>query len=399
MLLTKTGKDESFDRRPGTWMDSPVVPSPIDSERELDHSSDFQEGQALPATDIVDIRQTQLRRSTPDPPITPARSIIATPSRGLDAPVDKVVTVEDFLKRAYLGLPAKTRGYGKKPLTKKLEIGCEIEERVERHAIPQERQHGIRNCSRPNARCPSLHDESSDLEKATPGQQTYLNSKRNPRLRSTRLKRKPLHERLYEAAVMTGGNPDDSFIHGGTKEETTRLPLHFIPGVQSQSPQSEKRRPWSLIDPRKTLAIRTASFSRNARAREITNTPLLVNTLDRLPLTSWNVNLKEGLPQTVTNPTKKRRNNEPEESTRSRFNYTPLSFISLNKAEEDYKVMFSCTRCVQIVHIVQHCLLISYATSRSKDKDRRRDAAWSCKTALAFKPIDDTDIASSDRPK
>jgi len=355
MLLTKTGKDQSFDRRPRTWMGSRVVPSPIDSERELDHSTDFQEGQALPATDIADIRQTQLRRSTPDPPITPARSIIATPSRGLDAPVDKVVTVEGFLKRAHRGLPklpSKTRGYDKKPLIKKLEIGCGIDEQVERHAIPQERQHGIRTCSGPNARCPSLHDESSDLEKATPSQQTYLNSKRDPRLRCRRLKRKPLHERLYEAAVMTGGIPDDSFIHGGTKEETTRLPLHFIPGVQSQSPQSEKRRPWSLIDPRKTLAIRTASFSRNARAREFTNTPLLVNTLDRLPLTSWNVNLKEGLPQTVTEPTKKRRNDEPEESTPSRFNYAPLSFISLNKAEEDYKVMFSCTRCVQIAHII-----------------------------------------------
>jgi hypothetical protein len=177
------------------------------------------------------------------------------------------------------------------------------------------------------------HGESSPLK---------IKSKKIPRGRI----QKPLKERLFEAAVLTHGDPDDILVHGptaGPELAPSRRPLRFVPNIQPEPDgnQIDKHRPqaWSFVDPRKSTAIHTASFSSKIRPclqhMNLASTGKSAN-LSVQPPKRWKFtddsfslgNLKANR-QTKISPVKKA------------YKYPPLTFVSLKEAEENYKSIFS----------------------------------------------------------
>lgn len=84
-------------------------------------------------------------------------------------------------------------------------------------------------------------------------------------------KKKLLKERIYEAAVVTYCDPDPIFMHPeikGLADGSVPLPLRFVPGPEPTRPRKAaktKKRNWTLVDPRKSMAIRTRTFSSRIR--------------------------------------------------------------------------------------------------------------------------------------
>jgi len=178
------------------------------------------------------------------------------------------------------------------------------------------------------------HKESSPLESKT---------------RKTRGRiLKSLKERLYEAAVLTHGHPDDILVHGATtvpELAPSRRPLRFIPNTQPELDESQigKRRPrtWSLVDPRKSMAIRTASFSSKIRPclqqRESTSSGKLAN-FSVQPPKRWKFADASLAYSSLSNL---KSNRQPKTPVVKAYEYPPLVFVSLKEAEDYYKSMFS----------------------------------------------------------
>ena len=345
-------------RDPSTLVTIPSPRSSIDFKA-LTACTDFHEDTLTPSSvdnkcateSIYDVSRNQL---LPDYELqrTPKCARQIQPEnpghRNLDS---SMVTVEDFLKRS--NKRGVKRQYGKpKRRTKRLGdnsalfkgetqqeiLGSDAGDTSE--DVMQLRSKKIRRATSYE----SSSDESSpDHEESRPLQ---IKGKKN---RNRMLK--PLKERLYEAAVLTHGNPDDILVHGATTDSelaSSRRPLCFIPSTQPEldDHQVNKSRPrtWTLVDPRKSMAIRSASFSSKTRPclQHIDSTSSgKTSKLFVRPPRRWKFADASLANSSLTNLKSKRQPNKPAVKT---FEYPPLIFVSLKEAEEDYKSMFSYDR-------------------------------------------------------
>ena len=147
---------------------------------------------------------------------------------------------------------------------------------------------------------------------------------------------KPLKERLYEAAILTHGDPDDYYTRPEAAENmaSNRPALLFVPyEPDSRDHAPATTHPKALtVDPRKSMAMQTASLVCRS-LRGYTDSGLLSHTLDRIPLSKWNLTLNDGR-HDKSAPKRK------ESKTTGDIAYPPLSFVSFQEAEKDYKSMF-----------------------------------------------------------
>ena len=159
---------------------------------------------------------------------------------------------------------------------------------------------------------------------------------------------KPLKERLFEAAVLTHGDPDDILVHGptsGSELAPSRRPLRFVPNIQPELDgnqiDKQRQRTWTFVDPRKSTAIRSASFSSKIR-------PCLQNMKVTQAFPGNSANLSDQPPKrwkftdgkfSLGNLKSNRRHKIS--PIKKAYEYPPLTFVSVNEAEEDYKSIFS----------------------------------------------------------
>ena len=260
-----------------------------------------------------------------------------------------MMTVEDFLKRsAKRGTVVKKQYDKPKRRIKRLNDNGALFETERQYAtlgsdtgdtsqdIMQLRSRKIRRATIYE----SSNDESSSLNH---GESSPLEIKRK-KTRGRILK--PLKERLFEASVLTHGDPDDILVHGtttGSELAPSRRPLRFVPNMQPELDdyQIDKRRPptWSLVDPRKSTALRTASFSSKIRPclqhMNLTSTGKSTN-LSVQPPKRWKFT-DDSFSFTNQKP-----NRQPKISpVKKTYEYPPLTFVSLKEAEEDYRSIFS----------------------------------------------------------
>ncbi|KAJ3796885.1 hypothetical protein GGU11DRAFT_878249 [Lentinula aff. detonsa] len=116
-----------------------------------------------------------------------------------------------------------------------------------------------------------------------------------PRINGRR--RRPLKDRLLQAAVLSSVDPADSLIEPNTNVPApTRKPLQFgIPDFLRNTPESrlKRRTLWNFVDPRRSTYIRTASFN-SSREKQTSR----ANSTFR-PLTEWSTS-------TLSRPMKKK---------------------------------------------------------------------------------------------
>ena len=264
-------------------------------------------------------------------------------------PVQPTMTVEDFLKRSAKRETVLKSQYGK-PKRRIKRLGALFKTEGQHEILRSDTGDASQDIMQLRTRTvrratmyESSSDESSSLNR---GESSPLEIKRK-KTRGRILK--PLKERLFEAAVLTHGDPDDILVHGpttGSELAPSRRPLHFVPNIQPElddgyqiDKHSDRPQTWSFVDPRKSTAIRTASFSSKIR-------PCLQHM--NLTLTGKSANLSVQPPKlwkftddsfSLDNLKSKR---QPKISPEKKaYKYPPLTFVSLKEAEEDYKAIFS----------------------------------------------------------
>ena len=319
--------------------DDILVPSSVENKRGTEGSSDNQHLKLLDCELQLTpkyAKRTQAVKLSPG-----SENINSSSDTG-----QLMMTVEDFLKRSAKRETVLKKQYDKpKRRIKRLDVNGALFETEGQHAIlgsdisqdiMQLRSRKIRRATIYE----SSNDESSSL---THGESSPLEIKRKkPRRRIL----KPLKERLFEASVLTHGDPDDILVHGPTTDSElapSRRPLRFVPNIQPELDgyQIDKRRPptWSLVDPRKSTAIRTASFSSKIRPflqhMNLTSTGKSTN-LSFQPPKRWKFTDDSS---SIAN---QKPNRQPKISPLKKTNeYPPLTFVSLKEAEEDYRSIFS----------------------------------------------------------
>ena len=264
-------------------------------------------------------------------------------------PGQHMMTVEDFLKRSTKRETVVKKQYGKpKRRIKRLGDNGALFETETQHKIlgsdTGDTSQGIMQLRSRKIRRATMHESSSDESSSlNHGESSPLEIK-GKKTRGRILK--PLKERLFEAAVLTHGHPDDILVHGPTNSSVlapSRRPLRFVPNIQPEFDdyQIDKRRPrtWNLVDPRKSTAIRTASFSSKIR-------PCLQHMDSTLIGKSANLSVQPPKRWKFTDDSfsfgNLKSNRQPKISpVKKAHEYPPLTFVSLKEAEEDYKSIFS----------------------------------------------------------
>jgi hypothetical protein len=95
-----------------------------------------------------------------------------------------------------------------------------------------------------------------------------------------------------------------------------------------------------LVDPRKSMAMQTASLTWHP-VRGYTDRGLLSNTLDRIPLSKWNLPLDNGGPASaVTVPSERKESKVTGDLALTASEYPALRFVSYQEAEKNYKALF-----------------------------------------------------------
>ncbi|KAF8962799.1 hypothetical protein BDZ97DRAFT_1920354, partial [Flammula alnicola] len=136
------------------------------------------------------------------------------------------------------------------------------------------------------------------------------------------------------------------------EDDPTRIPLRFFPESVGESdgdnynglgPSARRKQNWSLVDPRKSKAIRTASFSSKIRAapRVASNSDeaVLANTLDRLPMEKWRWDTHPEYYSTTGASTSKKlsgKRRQDEIVGPVIGGCPPLAFVSIHEAEHSY---------------------------------------------------------------
>jgi hypothetical protein len=133
---------------------------------------------------------------------------------------------------------------------------------------------------------------------------------------------KSLGDRLFHAAVQSGGDPIDDVVQDA---DSFRIPLQFTPGDDCGSACS-KRRAWTLVDPRKAVPFRSATFS----SRRIA--PSTSSEAERQPLSRWRAG---SLNSNGLKPREQKasRRTQIKSLQRSLDDRIPLSFVPLFEAE------------------------------------------------------------------
>jgi hypothetical protein len=262
-------------------------------------------------------------------------------------PGQQMMTVEDFLKRS---TKREAKQYGKpKKRIKRLRDNGALSDADGQHEIlesdTRDTGQDMMQLRSKKIRRATIYESSSDESSSiNHGESSPLEKKRK-KARSRTLK--SLKERLYEAAVSTHGHPDDILVYGatnGSELAPSRRPLHFIPNTQPEidDDQMDKRRlqTWSLIDPRKSTAIRTASFSSKIRPclQYMNSTSGKTANLSVQPPKRWK------FPDASFSCSSLRSDRQPKTAVKKAFEYPPLTFVSLKEAEEDYKSIFSSVK-------------------------------------------------------
>ena len=264
-------------------------------------------------------------------------------------PGQLMMTVENFLKRSTKRETVEKKQYGKpKRRIKRLSDNGALLGTERQHEIlgsdTGDTSQGIMQLRSRKIRRPTMYESSSDESSSLiHGESSPLDVKRK-KTRGRKLK--PLKERLFEAAVLTHGDPDDILVHGhttGSELAPSRRPLRFVPNIQPEldGNQTDKHRSrtWSFVDPRKSTAIRTASFSSKIR-------PCLQDMNLTFKGKSANSSVKPPKRWKFTDDSfflgNLKSNRQPKISPiKKAHEYPPLTFVSLKEAEEDYKSIFS----------------------------------------------------------
>jgi hypothetical protein len=101
-----------------------------------------------------------------------------------------------------------------------------------------------------------------------------------------------------------------------------------------------RSRTWSLVDPRKSMAIRSASFSSKIRPClqpvDLASSGKTLN-LSLQPLKRWKF-----ADASLSSSGNLKPNKQPKiPVVKKAYEYPPLAFVPLKEAEEDYKSIFS----------------------------------------------------------
>lgn len=146
--------------------------------------------------------------------------------------------------------------------------------------------------------------------------------------KGAKAKAKSLAERLFQASVMSHGNPADCLINPvilGSGIPSSRLPLQFV--AETPRLSEAKRRTWTLVDPKKAVPFRSASFlsHRSLRDSEV---------ISFKPLTRW----RDSAPRdALGSPRKRRTSLTPANKFPIKpLGCPPLSFIPVQDAEQTY---------------------------------------------------------------
>ena len=258
-----------------------------------------------------------------------------------------MMTVNDFLKRTNKTESVIKKQYGKpKRRIKRLGDNSTL---FEEHGIlesdAEDTGQGFMQLRSKKIRRATMYESSSDESSSlNHGESSPLEFKRKkPQGRI----HKPLKERLYEAAVLTHGDPDDILVHGaGTVSELapSRRPLRFVPDTQPeldnyQMDTKRRSRTLNFVDPRKSTAIRTASFSSKIR-------PYLQDTDPAFPGKTANLFVQHPKRWQFANAglvssSILKSNRQPKiPAVKRGYKYPPLALVSVKEAEEDYKSIF-----------------------------------------------------------
>ena len=262
-------------------------------------------------------------------------------------PGQPMMTVEDFLKRSAKRETAEKKYSKPKRRIKRLGDNGALLKSDGQHEIlgsdTGDASQNIMQLRSRKIRRVAMYESSTD-ESSSPnhGESSPLEIKRK---KTQGRKLKPLKERLFEAAVLTHGDPDDILVHGptsGSEPAPSRRPLRFVPNIQPELDgnqiDKQRQRTWTLVDPRKSTAIRTASFSSKIR-------PCLQN----MKLTSGkSANLSDQPPKrwkfsdgAFSLGNLKSNRGHKISPIKKAYEYPSLTFVSLKEAEEDYKSIFS----------------------------------------------------------
>jgi hypothetical protein len=156
----------------------------------------------------------------------------------------------------------------------------------------------------------------------------------NMRRRPQSRKAKSLAQRIIAAAVLSHVNPHKDIASA----TSSRHPLPLVSGhrgLASPSGVVRKHQTRNLVDPRKTVPFRQATFS-SGTCRDHLNTP---RTTRQKPLTKWNTVYDPETPGKL----RSRKARNPQGVQQRALHCPPLRFIPVHDAEQAYasKVLLS----------------------------------------------------------
>ena len=356
--------------RAGKWSERTrsTVPTSFDGERELE----------IPSSELVRPDITLGRRRYA------AGSVMAENKPHGVSEHASVLSVEEFLKRSSdseRNPPKNLRRYrGKRRAAGRLVIQSSPEDPNKSHSRDSEeamiRLRSTRNISGGDL-ADSEFETPSHLMTSSPGYEPLSSSPVHESGKTVRPRKKPrkgknLRERLHEAAVSTYGYIDPNFMDAAAarREESDTLdpqtrvkPLRFVPGsgIQQRTRSSrhhhQDRR--KFVDPRKSNAIRTASFlssskDRTARIACNSDSAVLMNVLDRLPAENWVLNLESEENPSAGRNLRTHRQKSTWKRKRSKGSLLtdsgrvsecpPLAFVDFEEAEAAYANIFLVER-------------------------------------------------------
>lgn len=301
----------------------------------------------------------------------------------------QTLTVEGFLKEATRLKPNSRKRYhskfsAKKPLkAKDIRGAAHVSPKIRalhEHEDGHEADNILELRSREVPRVLLSEDsQASHVESASSGHGSPSASSfsKSPRIKRKRRKyRKSLKERIYEAVVATHGLPDDEFAQD--EIDPTRIPLRFVPGPNHAGTPSAKKKSWNLVDPRKSRAIRTASFSSRLQrpstvASHDFSSAGLSHSLDRLPMEGWvwSTDISPGTRSSLlgTKPPSNTSKRKRPEATERESDYPPLTLLPIDQTCSDYANLFRGKRCHLPVPAI--LLLRIFVTERGSTKRSR----------------------------
>jgi len=217
--------------------------------------------------------------------------------------------VEEFLKRSH---NPNVKVYGRKRVkVVDLNASSSIGEKTDAAELDDNvislRSRKIRRGSAP---------ENSGLENPPPHSSTIQRKKKKIV--------KSLGDRLFHAAVQSGGDPIDDVVEP-QDTDSFRIPLQFAPGDDCGLVCS-KRRAWTLVDPRKAVPFRSATFSSRRAA------PSTSSKAERQPLSRWRAGASNSSPLNGLKP-----RTQIKSLPRRLDDRVSLSFVPLLEAETTFR--------------------------------------------------------------